>query len=279
MSAPLLGVITSRQSRTMLKADTVYSHIKREGPQGPLSLYYLPRQTEECLISYEDEITLTVVCSSSLKTITFERESGLYSACVAQPELYLVHNLLQKEFSLLHKEGDSYAPYQVANVYKDGTICFGDLVEPLDARQAWNYFWETPFNDDNSEFYDYHNHCCGGAVSHSYAGHRMQPCFCACCLDICICPCSCNMSELFIRYMQNYIPRKDTYKKNKRFAESLRFKPETKTLLVCPRSRAKSLGLKEGKYPDIFISVVEDNDTNYVGIVQNTEVLIPKGEL
>ena len=44
-----------------------------------------------------------------------------------------------------HIEG---CPYVISNVFASGGICFGDLSYPLSPQEAFNVFWQSPFNSD-----------------------------------------------------------------------------------------------------------------------------------
>jgi hypothetical protein len=130
-------------------------------------------------------------------------------------------------------------PYRFANVYSSGTICFGEIVliggMPQNLRQANNFFWATPFNEDNSPFFDIHSKNCDSRT-HDYYDHyddfhrdcsyyalddidydfdacSVCPCckgecncrcMCECCEGLCACRCRCDLTEKFFSWIQNY---------------------------------------------------------------------------
>lgn len=72
-------------------------------------------------------------------------------------------------------------PYKLANIYEEGTICFGDLI-PTNLRQAFNYYWTSGFNDDIKL-----PHSCLNRV-HKYEWH--SGCYCDGLKKSHICSCS-----------------------------------------------------------------------------------------
>lgn len=249
-------------------------------------VYFLPKNSKELIITYtSDNVCLSVICPAHQKTIstTYVTNSGRICSGRVQlevPELCITHHFKNKSFGLYARIDGILTPYMLANVYEYGIICFGDVFdrEPRDLRQAWNYYWESPFNDENSLFYDYHKEHCAGVSKHTYAGHDALPnCICACCLEICCCPCYCVMSALFEEYLRTYRVKKRIDRTNQIQNESfLKMDVISPKLLVLPASYAAALQLKEFKYPDIFVSVVSETDSHFVGQIDQQPVEIPK---
>lgn len=254
-------------------------------------VYYLPKIASQLVITYlADDVAISIVCPNHEKNINshFVSNSGRIYADNNQikvPELYLTHLLHKDQFLLHTHQNDKFSPYLLANVYEYGVICFGDVFDhcPKDLRQAWNYFWESPFNQENSEYYDYHKAKCAGVSEHTYAGHRSgkwdeDACICACCIEICNCPCFCLESQLFNQYLTDYSEKKFKYSEKDMILnkDSLRLKIQSPQLAVIPQKLAATLGLKEYKYPDIFLFVLREDDTHYHCVIDQQQIPIAK---
>jgi len=250
-------------------------------------VYYLPKIARQLVITYlADDIAVTIACPSHEKNINvnFVADSGRIYANntkIKISELYLTHLLYKNQFLLHAHQNGKFSPYLLANVYDYGVICFGDVFDhcPRDLRQAWNYYWESSFNQENSEYYDYHKNKCLGASKHTYAGHREEEnCICACCIEICNCPCYCIQSQLFNQYLAEYSQKKFKYCENPTIlnVNSLRLEIRSPQLVVIPQKLAISLGLKDFKYPDIFLFVLNEDDTSYHCVLDQHQLPIPK---
>lgn len=253
-------------------------------PSSPV-LYFLPKSATKCIVTYtHDDAIITAVCPAHTKTVAtaYILESGFPirgSATLDIPELYMSHRLMSQQFYLMFKS-NHFIPYGLANVYDYGVICFGDVFDryPRDLRQAWNYYWESPFNQENSGYIDYHQLHCMGVVSHNYAGHRDGACICACCLNICNCACHCDQGQLFNNYLKSYKPiaHKSAKLPPVETADSLVFEVRAPKLLILPKSYAVPLGLKDYKYPDIYVGVTHEDENCYYGSLLGQAVTIPK---
>jgi len=126
-------------------------------------------------------------------------------------------------------------PYQLANIYPSGLICFGDVAmlgKPNNLRQANNYFWNSPFNDDNCPYLDRHYRDCETRRHDHYDEQRIKELQfarktlqaddrikgllnaeeelsqkCCCCLNECTCTCECNLNEVFFQWLKKYSSR------------------------------------------------------------------------
>lgn len=250
-------------------------------------VYYLPKNARQLVITYSvDDIAVSILCDAHSKKISvnFVSNSGRTYADTAQisvPELYLTHLLYEDKFLLHTHQNQRFAPYVLANVYEDGTICFGDVFDhcPKDLRQAWNYYWESPFNQENSSYYGYHKNKCLGVNKHTYAGHRDEKhCICACCVEICNCPCFCLESELFKQYLADCSQKEFNFCQNQTLvnANSLLLEAQTSKLVVIPQKLAISLGLKGNKYPDIFLFVLSEDTNTYHCVIDQQQIDVPK---
>jgi len=196
------------------------------------------------------------------------------------PELCMTHFLIEDYFALNTHQNEKLCPYVFANVFESGAICFGDFFDrcPRDLRQAWNYYWETPFNRENSGYYEYHRDRCIGISSHSQAGHREGKCICACCVEICNCPCYCVQSHLFEQYLKECPSREFSFEENPQIIgkDSVILEVLSSQLIVIPKEIGTRLGLKGTKYPDIFLFVQREDETNYHCEVDQQPIIIPK---
>lgn len=87
--------------------------------------------------------TMEISCPDLLFTSSYA-QIPMYGCCpddVIQGHSIFVFNPKSKS----HIEG---CPYVISNVYASGGICFGDLVYPLSPQEAFNVFWQSPFNCD-----------------------------------------------------------------------------------------------------------------------------------
>jgi len=252
-------------------------------------VYFLPKNAQQLVVTYlADDIAVSIVVPKHKKDIhsSFVADSGRTTQSklsVDVPELYLTHLLQEDQFLLNAHQNGLLAPYVFANVYDYGAICFGDFFDhcPQDLRQAWNYYWETPFNQENSEFYEYHKEKCLGTSSHSYAGHKESinnNCICACCIEICNCPCYCIQSHLFEQYLKDYSSREFNYAKDPNILSenSLLLEILSSKLIILPQILAATLGLKAQKYPDMFFFVLREDETFYHCALDHHTLQIPK---
>jgi hypothetical protein len=252
-------------------------------------VYYLPKSARQLVITYlANDIAVSIVCPDHEKKINvnFVSNSGrVYAESnkIKVPELYLTHLLYKDQFLLHTHQNGKFAPYLLANVYEYGVICFGDVFDhcPKDLRQAWNYYWESPFNQENSEYYDYHKNKCVGVSQHTYAGHRQEDrdtCICACCIEICNCPCFCLESQLFNQYLTEYSQKKFQFCAKPSIVNdnSLRLDIQSSQLVVIPQKLANLLGLKDNKYPDIFLFVLREDDTHFHCAIDQQQLPVPK---
>jgi hypothetical protein len=250
-------------------------------------VYFIPKNARRLVITYlADDIAVSIIIPNHQKEIysSFVTDAGntiQSKMSVDVPELCLTHLLREDQFLLNAHHKGLLAPYVFANVYDYGAICFGDFFDhcPQDLRQAWNYYWETPFNQENSEYYDYHQNRCLGVSQHSLAGHKNEShCICACCIEICNCPCFCVQSQLFEQYLKSYSSQKFKYIEDPVIlrSDSLFLDVVSQHLIILPRALAATLGLKDQKYPDIFFFVLREDETSYHCAVDHVTLQIPK---
>ena len=167
---------------------------------------------------------------------------------IKSPDLIMSHTLhkpwvnfskIETYFSLyaidLSKSDICVSPYQLANVYPSAQICFGDVAmfnKPTNLRQANNYFWASPFNDDNCPYLDNHHRSCETRQHDHFDEQRIRDlqeagkklanndsiqgllgltsseedlgARCSCCLNECSCSCQCDLNEVFFAWIENY---------------------------------------------------------------------------
>ena len=209
-------------------------------------IYLLPTKTQMVIFKYHPKWLISCVLPAETKTLRFNKydyekdetvgrdltlqfPSFLLSHSIRKPWVKPTNNEVDFPYFQLHaidlncKDAIKALPYRIANIYSSGTICFGEVAldeAPANARQANNYFWGTPFNDDGSIFYDQHARICGNR-HHEYYEHIWPedlhgcenkkkhtkqcipslkfiakacncPCECECCQKSCSCACGCE---------------------------------------------------------------------------------------
>ncbi|RJR08397.1 hypothetical protein C4588_05700 [Candidatus Parcubacteria bacterium] len=248
--------------------------------------YYIPQKSNRVIITTaKDEIIISIVYPETSKIIdaTYISDYGSvfnFSTTIQIPQLCFSHLIKENKYSIHFYKDSLFAPYLLANVYDYGTVCYGDtLFQFKDLRQAWNYYWGSSFNQENSKYYDYHRDRCLGAISHDYAGHREEEsCICACCIEICNCVCACNHSVLFKDYLESYPLSEPIYKKNPQIenTDSLIFKPISNQLLIIPPQYNTPLRLNSNKNIDNFACVISETDSIIKVLLNQQETDIPK---
>lgn len=249
--------------------------------------YFLPKIAKELLVTYTgSEIAVSAICPAQKQNINvaFIMHSGnTYPSQteIEVPELCITHLVAKDKYLLNHHQNGLFSKYVMANVYDYGVICFGDVIHkvPHDLRQAWNYYWASAFNQENSDYDDYHRNNCVGVKVHSYAGHKeLDSCICACCIEICNCECYCNQIRVFNDYLRTYGKHGVQLRTNETIINSstIRFNLASNHLIILPYTFKTNLGLSDYKYPDIFAFVTSEEPTEYRCLVGTSEVSIPK---
>lgn len=210
-------------------------------------IYLLPSDASNVIVKYSPKWTISCVISKSEKKITachrkyhdFEDPTiTTRDISIHTPDLIWSHSLkkpwdynskVNPYFSLFAidlKQSDGlYAvPYRLANVYDSATVCFGDTSREItNLRQANNYFWSSPFNEDNCPYKSFHRKTCEGR-DHEWYDHyepescgcgeedcgyceddtNSEECRCECCIEICGCECGCQITDEFFEWVSNY---------------------------------------------------------------------------
>jgi len=206
------------------------------------------------------------------------------------PALWLTYKLEKKKYSFYVVNGDKFALLRLANVYENGNICFGDVAyttNPTSLRQAYNYYWESTFTDDNSPFYDEHRLNCQSISRHLNIAHRIDlakqdKCICECCIQICYCPCDCLLHLEFTYWLQSYFSRftnTELYSSNKDLTENaLILKNETNRLFIAPKENFPSFALPAKNNKDI-VGFVQDHDmTTITVLIDGKSYVLPKAD-
>lgn len=212
-------------------------------------IYFLPSETTRVIIKYYPKWMISCFLPNSSKRIfvsKYEEDTDSIlerEACIKVPSLLISHTLPKPWIS--ESKIDSYfniyaidesnkldictKPYRLANVYSSGSICFGEIEEPYNLRQANNYFWASIFNEDNCPYLDNHYQNCKDrqhdhydeeriveqvrtslAVAYSSKPFNLEAeqekakLKCSCCLNECGCSCGCDLTECFYDWINNY---------------------------------------------------------------------------
>jgi hypothetical protein len=266
----LLDVFLCTQSNSMahnvqISIPTVvrWPKIKSSPAKGPEILgwvYLLPSDASNVIVKYSPKWIISCVLPKSKKKITAcYRSYDDYADPlvttreleIETPDLIWSHSIrkpwdnfykIEPYFSLsainLSQSDGLYAvPYRLSNVYSSGTVCFGGSPSEItNLRQANNYFWSSPFNEDNCPYLSVHRKTCEDRV-HEWFDHYDEDeneegsCGCECCINICGCKCECSMENEFFDWISSYRKQLDNsqfVKKNSFFCG--------KKYFACPKT-------------------------------------------
>ena len=211
-------------------------------------IYLLPSETLKVIVKYHPKWMISAVIANTSKKIkTVKRlydehadEVDERDILVKIPDLIMSHSMqkpwvsnskIETYFSinaidLQQTSGIYVIPYRLANVYSSSNICFGDIAlerKPSNLRQANNFFWASPFNEDNCPYLDKHLQICEERNHDHYDEKRIREQYesesekldvlemeeriqanCACCFNECACPCTCDTTDLYYDWLNNY---------------------------------------------------------------------------
>jgi hypothetical protein len=284
----------------MFKVPTMLYHDKQTSE--PLGwLYLLPSDACNVIVKYSPKWAISCVIPKSKKKITachrnyhefddlavttreleIETPNLIWSHSLKKPwESYSKINPYFSLFAInLNQSNGLFAvPYRLANVYSSATVCFGDSTQDItNLRQANNYFWASPFNEDNCPYKEIHRKNCEDR-SHEWYDHYDSEdcdcgdcgycdggeggeCRCECCINICGCNCPCSLTEEFFSWISNYDKQLGQYiKKNSFFCG--------KKYFACPKP-TEAIFLSNNK--KLFEKVPK---TNWRRDYKNTNVVI-----
>lgn len=124
----------------------------------------LPAGNKSVIVNYVTHISVTCVMPPAKREIALYTENGDSTVKIKSPQLlwrtiycdvpmygkatdiisgHYIYVLNSKE-----KTSIEACPYYISNVYSDGHVCFGNVQPPFSPSEAFNSFWESPFNDE-----------------------------------------------------------------------------------------------------------------------------------
>jgi hypothetical protein len=200
-------------------------------------IHLLPSEARNVIVKYSPKWRISCVIPAKKRTINARSgfDDSTRDISLEIPDLIFSHSIkkpwkidskVKSYFSLfaidLKKSDGLYVtPFLLANVYNSGTVCFGETANVKNLRQANNYFWASPFNEDNCPYLrDHHINC--PTRGHQYYDHLEEDdlddeeledfdgCRCACCLGICECGCRCDLGKEFFQWIDNYPSKLET---------------------------------------------------------------------
>jgi len=292
-----------------VRADVIRARLKIESEASLGWAYLLPSEASNVIVKYAPKWTISCVIPRTEKKIianhhTYHKwDAAAPKLCtkildIKTPDLIWSHafkkpwdsySRVTPYFSLfaidLQQDNGIYAiPYRIANVYSSGTVCFGEAAEIANLRQANNYFWSSPFNQDNCPYTEIHRKTCNYR-NHEWFDHSEDTycgeeecdecdggeytCRCECCVNICGCKCDCSMEEEFFKWVSLYHKRIITsqfVKKNNFFCGAKYFacpRP-TKAVFISNNHKLletipKSSWRRDYKNTDVVIGVASKN--------------------
>jgi len=125
--------------------------------------------------------------SVDIKAPTLIMSCGYADVPSAKTYAGLVRNFTLWYLDTRRLEAIYAKPYMLANLYKEGRICFGNL-KPTSLKKAFNYYWASGFNSELHEQLPVRKriHLCKNK-RHTYLGH--SGCFCNGTKTIHVCQC------------------------------------------------------------------------------------------
>jgi len=282
-------------------------------------IYLLPSEAINVVVKYHPKWLISCVLPETNRRIAAKRidyrTDKLHTGKldVKTPDIILTHSLkkpwvtnskTESYFAInrvdLTKKGGIHAtPYQLANVYSSGHICFGETGSPKNLREANNLFWATPFNEDNCPYFENHPGTCTNKT-HEYLVCRMfgrgasqrgkkLSCRCECCINECGCQCQCDLNAGFFDYLKNYysvVTTKKTTAKTKYFCGDKYFacpKPTNFIFMSNNKSLLKKIPekhwRKDGQGATVIIGVAEIKDETHWRVdLGSTSFSIPKSQ-
>lgn len=291
-------------------------------------IYLLPSEAINVIVKYHPKWLISCVLPETSRRIIGKRvdyrtdEAHKGSLDIKTPDIILTHSIAKPwdeyskadpYFSInridLKKGGGIHAtPYQLANVYSSGQICFGETTfggVPKNLREANNIFWSTPFNEDNCPFFENHPSVCKNK-DHDFLDHPRTPpatwaarnlrvkaikgCCCECCINECGCQCKCNLNKGFFAWLKNYytvVTTKKTTVKTKYFCGDKYFacpKPAKAIFISNSESLLKKIPENhhriDGQRTTVIIGVAEiKNETHWKVDLGSTSFSIPKSQV
>ena len=208
-------------------------------------IYLLPSETIKVIVKYHPKWMISAVIANTSKKIRtvkrlYDEEDATeeLDILIKIPNLIMSHSMqkpwvlnskIETYFSinaidLKQTSGIYVIPYRLANVYSSSNICFGDVAlerKPSNLRQANNFFWSSPFNEDNCPYLDRHLQTCTERnhdhfdekrIREQYEAEKLDPlemeariqADCACCFNECACECTCDTTDLYHDWLNNY---------------------------------------------------------------------------
>lgn len=204
-------------------------------------IYLLPSETTKVIVKYHPKWMISCVLPKSTKSIfaiKHDYDNDLLierKLFIEVPDLIISHSFpkpwikdskLEPYFNInaINVESSNdikTRPFRLANVYSSGSICFGEVGRPSNLRRANNYFWASPFNEDNCPFLHYHYLNCDtrdhdhddekriigqNKTLEHYSAMELDQVRekCSCCQNWCGCSCQCDLTECFYEWISNY---------------------------------------------------------------------------
>jgi len=131
-----------------------------------IHLVALPRSATSVVVNYtshemrvscaipSEKQKITIKTGYTLKPFSFKTLPTILTAVYSDFPKYGRMQPIKEFYLLTHnkrvKKEIQAAAYLVPNVYKSGKICFGKL-KPANLREAYNYFWNSTFNNELHE--------------------------------------------------------------------------------------------------------------------------------
>lgn len=279
-------------------------------------IYLLPSESINVVVKYYPKWLISCVLPETTREITAKRvdfqTDVLHQAQfkIKTPDLILTHSIAKpwdaygkttpyyaiNRIDLTKKAGIFANPYQLANVYSSGHICFGDTTfggVPRNLREANNIFWSTPFNEDNCPYFDDHlGHCYDKKHEYLDPTHPKlgKNCRCECCINECGCICRCDLNKGFFEFLKSYYDRiiaQKPIKKTKYFCGDKYFaSPEPATAVFISNKKPLLKKLPEtswrqdGQGSSVVIGVAKlKSDTHWSVDLGSTSFSIPKSQV
>lgn len=127
-----------------------------------------PSQKMELLANKREIASKSLSAAAALKQYKKQKikiPATLFSMELTDiPSVYDIGTKVESYYLFAHntkfKKGIEAIPFAISNVFDNGAICFGDF-KPKSLKEAYNTFWNSPFND---ELIDEHAHHFGGEI-------------------------------------------------------------------------------------------------------------------
>jgi len=164
--------VKARKSQKVVKAEEVNKDsnlgLLKAGTR-KIYLVALPTMTKAVVLNYSSHLIKLSCAIPSEKHRIIIKYPGLGGGALMTEQIKALPTILTTEYNDFPKYGQATqpiasfylfthntrvkksiqaAPYLISNVYKDGRICFGKTLKPSNPREAYNYFWNSKFNNE-----------------------------------------------------------------------------------------------------------------------------------